>query len=98
MDSRNPFSKGLKKLKRKLAGGSRKRGGRPGSEDDRGGREADVEGGEAIQRNSGLYPEVGGVGSVPSREGEDVDRDGVGQAGPPTSKPSVPHNGKPNSM
>jgi hypothetical protein len=98
MDSRNPFSKGLKKLKHKLAGGSRKRDGRPGSENDRGGREADVEGGEAIQRNSGLYPEVGDVGSGPSREGDDVDGDGVGQAGPPTSTPSIPHSGEPNSM
>jgi hypothetical protein len=98
MESRNLFSKGLKKLKHKLAGGSRKRDGRPGRENDPGGGEADVEEGEASERNSSLYPEVGDVGIGPSREGDGVGRDGVGQVGPPTSTPSIPHSGESNSM
>ena len=98
MDSRNPFSKGLKRLNHRLAGGSHKRSRRPGSENDREGSKAHVEGSEAGQRGSSLYPEVGDVGSGPSWEGDDVGGDGVGQAGPPTSTPSILHSGEPNSM
>jgi hypothetical protein len=98
MDSRNPFSKGLKRLNHKLAGGSRKRSGGPGSRDGGEGSEAYVEVSEASQRDSSLYPEVGDVGSGPSWEGDDVVGDGVGQAGPPTSTPSISYRREPNSM
>jgi hypothetical protein len=97
MESRNPFSKGFKKLKRKLAGGGRKRDGRSGSETDQGGRETDVES-DASQRNSRLQPRVKDVESGPSREGNDVDREEVGRIDPPASTPSIPHRGEPNSM
>jgi hypothetical protein len=98
MDSRNPFSKGLKRLNHKLAGGSRKRSRGPGSENDREGSEAYVEGGEPSQRDSGLYPEVGDVGSRSSREGDDVGGDGVGRVDPPISTPSISYRGEHNSM
>jgi hypothetical protein len=98
MDSRNPFSKGLKRLNHKLAGGSHKRSRGPGSENGREGSEAYVEGSEASQRDSSLYPEVGDVGSGPSWEGDDVGGDGVGQAGPPISTPSISYRGEPDSM
>jgi hypothetical protein len=91
MDSRNPFLKGFKKLKRKLAGGSRKRDGRDGGE-------ADIEGSEASRRNSQLHPEVEGVESGPNRERNDVDGGGVGQVGPPTSTSSIPHSGELDGM
>jgi hypothetical protein len=95
MDSRNPFSKGFKKLKRKLAGGSRKQDGRSGSENDQEGREVDVGGGEASQRNSRLHLEVKDVvESGPSREGNDVGEKEVGRVDPPAST----HSGEPNSM
>ena len=94
MDSRNPFSKGFKKLKRKLAGGSRKQDGRSGSENVQDGREADVEGGEASQRNSRLHLEVEAVvESGLSREGNDVDGEEVGRVDPPVST----NSGEPNS-
>jgi hypothetical protein len=96
MDSRNPFLKGFKKLKRKLAGG-RKRDGRSGSDNDLEGREADVEGGEASQRSSRPHPKVGGAGIGPGQEGNEVDGKKVGQVNPPTSTPSIPRSTEPNS-
>jgi hypothetical protein len=96
MDPRNPFSKGLKKLKRKLAGGGRKRVGDSRSENDREGREADIGGGEASQRNPFVQSGAGDVvDNGPSREGNDVGGDGVDRVDPPTSTPSVPHSGEP---
>ena len=68
MDSPNPFSKGLKKLKDKLAASSPKQGGMYRSGNDQGGRETDVEGSEASQRKSDLHSEVEDVGSGTSRE------------------------------
>lgn len=97
MDSRNPFSRGFKKLKHKLMGGNRKRGGRSGNENDQGGREADVEASEASQRSSRLHPEVEGVESGSSREGNDVDGNEVGRFDPPTSTHSISHSEDPNS-
>jgi hypothetical protein len=95
MDSRNPFSKGFKRLKRKLAGSSRKRDGRSGSENVQDGREADIEGGEASQWNSRLHLEVEDVvESGPSREGNDVDGEEVGRVDPP----AFIHSREPNSM
>ena len=90
MDSPNPFSKGFKKLKDKLAAGSPKRDGRYGSENDQGGREADVERSEASQRNSDLHSDVEDVGSGTSREE-------VGLVDPPTSTPPIPRDGEPDS-
>jgi hypothetical protein len=98
MDSKNPFSKGFKKLKRKLAGGDRKRDGRSGNETDQEGREANTESLQASQRNSRLQPEVEDVESGPSREGNDVGEEEVGRIDPPPSTPSIPHSGEPNSM
>jgi hypothetical protein len=95
MDSRNPFSKGFKKLKRKLAGGSHKKDGKSGSENVQDGREVDVEGGEANQLNSRLHLEVEGmVESGPSREGNDADGEEVGRVDPVAST----HGEEPNSM
>ena len=91
MDSQNVFLKPFKKLKHRLTRGSRKRDGGSGSENNREGRETDVEGSEASRRNSNLHPEVeDAVESGPSREGND-DGDGkeVEQADPPTSTPSI---------
>jgi hypothetical protein len=97
MESRNPFSKGFKKLKRKFAEGGRKRDGRYGNETAQEGREANPES-EASQRNSRLHLEVEDVESGPSREGNDVGEEEVGRIDPPTSTPSIPHSGEPNSM
>lgn len=79
-------------------GGSRKRSRGPGTENDREGSEAHVEGSEASQRDSSLYPEVGDIGSGPSWEGDDIGGDGVGRADPPISTPSISYGGEPNSM
>ena len=99
MDSRNPFSKGLKKLKHKLAEGSRKLDPRPERENDREKREADVERGGASQRNSHLHSEVEDVvESRPSREENDVDGKEVGQIDPPASAPSILHIGELDGM
>ena len=96
MDSRNPFSKGLKKLKHKLGGGSRKRAGEPKSENDREGREADVEGREAGQRNPLMHSGAGDVvEGGPSREGNDLGGDAADPIDPPTSTPLIPHSGEP---
>jgi hypothetical protein len=97
MESRNPFSKGFKKLKRKFAEGGRQRDGRSGIETAQEGREANTES-EASQRNSRLHPEVEDVESGPSRGGNDVGGEEVGQIDPPTSTSSIPHSGEPNSM
>jgi len=61
------------------------------SETDRGGREAGVDGGEISQRHRV------GPGSRPSRDGKDVDTEGVGRVYLSPSTPSDPHSGKPNS-
>jgi hypothetical protein len=99
MDSRNPFSKGFEKLKRKLSGGSRKQDGRSERKNDQDGREANAEGGEASQKNSRLHPVVEDVvESRPSLEGNDVDEKEVDQVNPPTSRPSILHSGEPNGM
>jgi hypothetical protein len=97
MDSQNPFSKGFKKLRHKLAGGSRERDGKHGSKNDRGGSEVDAEGSEASQRNS-LHSEVEEVVDGPSRGENDVDGKEVCQVDPPISTPLIPHSGEPNSM
>jgi hypothetical protein len=95
MDSRNTFSKGFKKLKHKLTGGNRKQGGRYGSENDQGVREADVGESEASQKNSRLHSEIeDAVESGPSREENDADAKEVGLVGPPASTPSIPHSGE----
>ena len=99
MDSRNPFSKGLKKLKHKLAEGSRKLDPRPERENDREKREANVERGGASQRNSHLHSEVEDVvESGPNREENDVDGKEVGQIDPPASAPSILHSGELDGM
>jgi hypothetical protein len=93
MDSRNPFLKGLKKLKHKLAGGSRKRAGESKSETDRDGRKADVEGREASQRNPLMHSGAGDVvESGPSLKRNDIDGGGVDS---PTSAPSILCSGEP---
>jgi hypothetical protein len=94
MDSRNLFSKGLKKLKHKLVGGSRKQAGGSGSENDREGGGPDVKGREAGKRNPPMHSGVGVVESGPSREGNDIGGDGVSGVDPPTSTPSIPHSGE----
>jgi hypothetical protein len=82
MDLRNPFSKPFKKLKHKIAGGSRKRGRRPEGGGDQEGKDADVEGNEASQSNSHMHSEVEDVvESGPSREGDDVAGDQIEPVG-----------------
>ena len=92
--------KPFKKLKHRLARGSRKRDGGSGSESNRGERETNVEGSQASGRTSHLHSEVdgGAVGSGPSLEGNGGDGRRVDQAHPPTSTPSVPHDREPDSM
>ena len=97
MDSRNPFSRGFRKLKHKLAGGHRKRDGRS-SENEQGEREADVEGSEASQMNSRLHSEVEDVvESGPSREGNGVAEE-VDQVNPSRPTPSIPRSEVSGSM
>jgi hypothetical protein len=99
MGIRDSVSKPFKKLKHRLARGSRKRDGGSGSESNREGRETDVEGSEASRRNSNLHPEVeGAVESGPSREGNGGDGKRVGQVDPPTSTPSISHDKEPDRM
>lgn len=90
MDTQNPFSKGLEKLKRKLVGGSRKRDGRSGNETDRR-REVNVERSEASQRNSRLRPEAQDLESGPGREEDVRSGEEVGRADPPTSTSLATH-------
>jgi hypothetical protein len=94
MDFRKFLSRLFKKLKHRLVGGSRGRGGRSGSENNREGGVADVDGSESSQRNSRLHSEVdvedvmeGGS----SRERSDVDGKKVGRS-------LISHGGKLNSM
>lgn len=80
-------------------GGRRKQDGGSRSENDRRGREADVEGRETSQRNSRLHSEVEDVmGSGPSREGNDDGGDEVYQVGSPASTPLILQDGEPDSM
>jgi hypothetical protein len=67
MDLRKTFSKPFKKAKQKLAEVGRKRDGRSGSDNNRGGREADAEGNEASKRSSHLHLGVEGEEIGPSR-------------------------------
>jgi hypothetical protein len=98
MDLRKSFSKPFKKAKQKLAEVGRKRDRKPGSESNRQGREPDVEGSEASQRNSRLYLEAEDVvESGPSQEGDDVDWEKVGRVDPAVSALSIPHSGEPSS-
>jgi hypothetical protein len=97
MDSRNPFSRGFRKLKHKLAGSHRERDGRS-SENDRGGRQTDVEGSETSQMNSRLHSEVEGVvESGPSREGNGVAEE-VDQINPSLPTLSIPRSEGSGSM
>jgi hypothetical protein len=100
MDLRKTFLKPFKKAKQKLTESHRKRDGRSGSEGDREGKGTDVEGGsETGQKNPRLHSEVESVvESGPSREGNDVGGDEVGQVDPPTSTPSISHGREPDSM
>ena len=89
MDFRDSISKPFKKLKRRLAKGSRKR--EDGPE-----REHDTEASEAGQ-TSHPHPETEDVvESACSQKGNDGEGENVVQADPPTSTPSI-DNGKPNS-
>ena len=100
MDLRNSISKPFKKLKNRLAKGSRKR--KEGSKGDNSqkGRETDVEESEVYQ-SSHLHPGTEDVAkSGPSREENDGEGKKGVQVNPPTSTPSISHgdSGKPNSM
>jgi hypothetical protein len=68
MDLRKALSKPFKKAKQKLAEVGRKRDGRSGSDNSRGGREADTEGNEASKRSSHMHLEVEGEEIGSSRE------------------------------
>ena len=97
MDFRKSFSKPLKKLKHRLTKGNRKPGGGSEREDNREGRETDVEGSEASQRNSHLHSEVEDV--VESRPGPEENSDGVkgkevDQVDSSTSPPPIAHGGE----
>ena len=97
MDSKNPFLKPFKGLKRRLTRGSRKREGKFGSESGREGRETDTEGSDTSRRNSQQHPRVEGVvESGPSREANSEGK--AVQADPPTSAPSISHDEDPNGM
>jgi hypothetical protein len=99
MAPRRSFLKPFEKVKQKLAGVVRKRNRKSGSEDGREGREPDVGGTEVNQRNSCLHSDAEGVvEGGPGREGNDVDKEEVGQIDPLTSTPSILHSGQPNSM
>ena len=93
MDSRNPFSKGFKKLRHNLTGGSRKQDGSVGSGGR--GRGTDAEG--AGQMSSHLHSEAEGVVIGPGQAGNDGDGNEVGRIDPPSSTPSILHSDEPNS-
>ena len=100
MDLRKSFLKPFKRLKDKLPGDRRRRGGRSGERNDGEGGETDIETSEASQRNSYLDPEVDigvVVESGPSREGNHVDGEEVAPVDdPPTSTaPLILRSGKP---
>lgn len=98
MGLRKSFLKLFKKAKQKLTGGRRKRDGRSAGENDQEGGEAEVEGSEASQGGSRLHSEAEDVVEIgPSREGNDVSGEEVGQADPPKSTPSTSHGEEPNS-
>ena len=100
MDLRESISKPFKKLRHRLAKGSRKRKEESGREDSREGREHDTEASEAGQ-SSYLHPEAEDEAeSGPGREGKDGNSEKVIQADPSISMPSISHSdsGKPNSM
>jgi hypothetical protein len=89
MDFRDSILKPFKKLKRRFAKGSRKRGEGPG-------REHDTEGSEPGQ-SSHQHPETEDVvESGPSQAENDGEGENVVQVDPPTSTPSI-DNEKPNS-
>jgi len=62
-----------------------------GSDDDQGGGEADVDGGEPSQRGSRPHPDA----EVAVRNGRGGELEGVY---PSPSTPSIPHSGKPDGM
>jgi len=101
MDFRKSILKPFKELKGKLPGGNRKRDGGSGGENDRKGREVDIEGGEASQRSLHLHPEVvieGAVGGEHSQEGSNADgREAARVDEPPASTPSIPRSGRHDS-
>ena len=83
--------------------GDNKRDGRSWSKDGRKGRDADVEGGEAGQKNSHLHLDVdigGLVESGPSQEGNNVDGTKVTliNVNRPTSTHPISHIGEPDGM
>ena len=97
MDLRKSFSKPFRKLKHRLTKGNRKPGGGSGRDDNREGRETDVEGSEASQMNSRLHSEVEDV--VESRPGLEENSDGVkgkevDQVDSSTSPPPIAHGGE----
>ena len=70
-----------------------------GGENYQEGEEAHISRGEASQRNPRLHSEVEDVIEIGlSREGNDVDGKKVGQVDAPSSIPSTPHGGEPDSM
>lgn len=91
-DLRGSILKPFKKLKHRLAKGSRKRKGESGGEDGRDGREHDTGGSETGQ-SSYLHPETEDVAEGgPSREEGEGNSKEVAQVDPPASMPSIPHN------
>ena len=92
--------KPFKKLRHRLAEGSRKRGGGSGSESDRDRREANIEGTEASQRSSRLHLEVEAVESGPNQEGDSNEVKGkkVDQVDLPISPPPILPDGESESM
>jgi hypothetical protein len=99
MGLRKSFLKPFEKVKQTLTGGRRKVDERSGGENDQEGGKAQVGGGEASQRNSHLHSEVEDVMEMrPSRGGNDVDREKVGQVDSPSSIPSISHGREPDSM
>jgi hypothetical protein len=95
MGIRDSVSKPFKKLKNRLAEGSRKRKEGSKGDNNRGG-ETDVEESEADQ-GSNLHPETEDVTKSGASQEEGG---GVAQAIPSTSTPSISHSdsGKPNGM
>jgi hypothetical protein len=99
MDLRKKFLKPFKKAKQKLTESHRKRDGRSESEGDREGKATDVGGSETGENSPQPCLEVEGVvESGPSREGNDVSGDELGQVDPLTSIPPISHGREPDSM
>ena len=100
MDLRNSISKPFKKLKRRIAEGSRKRKEGSGGDVNKKERKTNVEGTEAGQ-SSHLHPKAEAVAkSGPGRDDDDGEGEQVVQVNPPASTPSISHtdSGKPSSM